>query len=826
MKYYSVAGLIIHVEMEMSMKLKAVLLAILFAGPYVYGYDYTEAHPSFACPEYNQRFVDNSLASTPAPGHTYYVSVDGDDSCPGTSDEPFRTLEAARDAIRQLKKSDGLPKGGVHVVIMDGNYRLPETFELSDQDSGTPEAPIVYRGTGKEKVFLSGGMKIDTTGMAVVSEPATLNRLNPSAHGKVLSMKLPEVARSYFPGNGKYGMLSMDGYLLTLAQWPNRGYNHIKDIIEKGPTTRWLGPGEKPQPYSKENPTGGKFTFKEGLSPLVQAEFQRTGDMHAEGYFHNDWYFQNEPVGNVKEGVVQLLRYTRYGIENKIKSIPRRVRLVNVLAELDQPGEWYFDRIACELFVWPIKGFVPGKSKVYALGGEDIEESSLFHDYTAKVEVVKSGSALVKLAKTEYMTFRDITFENTGNQAIGIDGGRYNLIAGCTIRNGLNKGVTIAGGQYNGITGCDIYGLECAFNVTGGNFKTLERCYNFATNNDIHGCHRRGYGMVNLAGVGLYFAHNVIHDMNGAVNYKTVDALLEYNEFYNIGYEMGDFNVAYCGSLWYTMGNVVRFNFVHHLIEPGGHPVSAFRNDDGGAGLHLYGNVFYRPGRCAIQFHGPLNSFRNNITMDCAHMWWTNKSPITPEKIQAAWKDLEKFGRDLPHGDKGDNIWIMEQLMGKEGWKKSPWIDEFPELAKMVDTNPFAQTFGNVTNNYISGIKAPYHIHGGDGTVEGMESGEIGNNKDLPKNGKFEIPSRLSPQQAFLDVSKLDFSFKPDFKPVSGFKPIPFDKIGFVKDQFRPDPPKKEEYRAEVYRKFKDDNGGRYDADKVNARYPVPGYLK
>ncbi|WP_139958282.1 hypothetical protein [Flavicella sediminum] len=70
-----------------------------------------------------------------------------------------------------------------------------------------------------------------------------------------------------------------------LAQWPNRSYNHIDKIVKEGPTTRWLKPGEKSMPYSVENPIGGKFIFKEDLSPKVLSGFIRTGDIRAQGYF-------------------------------------------------------------------------------------------------------------------------------------------------------------------------------------------------------------------------------------------------------------------------------------------------------------------------------------------------------------------------------------------------------------------------------------------------------------------------------------------------------------------------------------------------------------
>lgn len=806
------------------MKFKTYITAIAL-GTSLLAHGKEIERPPHASLDYNQRFLENQLAPILKAAKTYYVSPVAKKNGTGSKRSPFESLESARDAIRTLKKKDGLPQGGIQVILLEGNYSMEKAFTLDEQDSGTPEAPIVYRGSNGDKVKLSSGYDFDVSKLKIVKESDILKRLKPESHGKVMAIAVPEAAHKNFIGDGKYGMISMDGHLLTLSQWPNRGYNHIETIVEEGPTTRWLKPGEKPAPYSKKNPTGGKFITQEALSPLIEKEFSRSGDMQAQGYFHNDWYFQPEQVGGIQGDTIQLLRYTRYGIVKKIKTVPRRVRLVNVLAELDEPGEWYFDRVDKKLFVWPIPNFDPESSSLVALPVSIPGKESGLQNYAVKEEVIESGDALLRMKNTSYVTIRDIIFENSGDLAVHIAGGEYNLIASCTIRNGSNKGVSIQGGSHNGITGSEFHHLESAFSISGGNFPKLERCYNFATNNDIHSCRRRGYGMINLDGVGIYFAHNVLHDMNGAVNYKTVDTLIEFNEFYNIGYEMGDFNVAYCGAVWYMMNNVVRHNFVHHLLEPGGHPVFAFRNDDGGTGLQLYGNVFYRSGRGGGQFHGPLNTFQNNITMKTNIMWWGNKRPNTPEEIAAAWKDLEKFGRDLPHGDKGDNIYIMEQFLGKEGWKKSPWVDEFPRLAESIEINPFSQTFGQVNLNYIHQVREPIHVHGSDGTIEGLESNKAGRMADLPENGYFEQPEEID-LGVFEDVEKLNFAFKESFKPMDGFNPIPFEKIGFLQDEFRPNPPKKNGYRAEIYQHFLNDKAGRYNAATVNARYPVPAYLQ
>jgi len=44
-----------------------------------------------------------------------YVSKDGQDSNPGTSEKPVATLEAARDLVRQYRATNDLPKGGITI---------------------------------------------------------------------------------------------------------------------------------------------------------------------------------------------------------------------------------------------------------------------------------------------------------------------------------------------------------------------------------------------------------------------------------------------------------------------------------------------------------------------------------------------------------------------------------------------------------------------------------------------------------------------------------------------------------------------------------------
>ena len=74
-----------------------------------------------------------------------HAGLYGNDSNAGTFAAPFLTLNQARNAIRTLKTTGGgLPVGGVLVLVRGRDYFFLSTpFSLAQQDSGTPQAPIV-----------------------------------------------------------------------------------------------------------------------------------------------------------------------------------------------------------------------------------------------------------------------------------------------------------------------------------------------------------------------------------------------------------------------------------------------------------------------------------------------------------------------------------------------------------------------------------------------------------------------------------------------------------------------------------------------------------
>ncbi|MFD0470389.1 hypothetical protein ACFQ0B_20275 [Nonomuraea thailandensis] len=83
----------------------------------------------------------------------FYVSPAGDDSGQGSFEHPFRTLERARSAAREVP-------GEVVVRLRGGTHLLTRPFELTEADSGTVYEAYGHGSAEREEAVVSGGRPI------------------------------------------------------------------------------------------------------------------------------------------------------------------------------------------------------------------------------------------------------------------------------------------------------------------------------------------------------------------------------------------------------------------------------------------------------------------------------------------------------------------------------------------------------------------------------------------------------------------------------------------------------------------------------------------
>lgn len=87
----------------------------------------------------------------------YYVATDGDDKNSGMESEPFKTVEKARDVVRNINKN---MTGDILVFLRGGVYPVEQTIAFDARDSGSNGHNVIYSSYPGEKVVVSGGKRI------------------------------------------------------------------------------------------------------------------------------------------------------------------------------------------------------------------------------------------------------------------------------------------------------------------------------------------------------------------------------------------------------------------------------------------------------------------------------------------------------------------------------------------------------------------------------------------------------------------------------------------------------------------------------------------
>jgi hypothetical protein len=93
---------------------------------------------------------------------TLWVSVAGDDRNPGTEEQPFRSIEHARDVVRTLNRdmADDI------TVFIAGEYHVDQPIVFGPEDSGTNGFSIIYTAAPDERPLISGAVRIERWSVA------------------------------------------------------------------------------------------------------------------------------------------------------------------------------------------------------------------------------------------------------------------------------------------------------------------------------------------------------------------------------------------------------------------------------------------------------------------------------------------------------------------------------------------------------------------------------------------------------------------------------------------------------------------------------------
>ena len=560
-----------------------------------------------------------------------------------------------------------------------------------------------------------------------------------------------------------YPMLSIDGYRMRLAEWPNSPAYHTQDkegCLGKQ-LIRW--PSDRVAIWDINEPNR-LFAF--GFLSCSYAQTILQMDAQVDGFVTNAVAAQNEEkTFRFKKGWGEFKPGARY-------------RLINVMEELDTPGEWCYDQRNGLIVFIPPEGF--GANSVIALG------SATNHFF----RIEGDGNRI------EGLRF----CAKIGLPALCIDGGRSNVVEGCTF-SAMDGYAIYASGRGTRIGSCDFRELGgSGIRMEGGSLASGERGGNVIENCVFDDCCLMRYGWargaVSVSGFGNAVRHCLIRrNVEEGMVYEGFGHIIEYNRIYDTSVEFTDSGAVYVGGIS-TYGNVFRFNDVGSAPKY----CNAWYGDNMSSGNEVYGNVFRNYGHYGVFLGGGRDNIVSNnvILAGGGALQIDNRGLFWPE-----WKDAEK----------------VHEGLCRAGYTNETARTLYPRYARMREDGPLmCAPLGNIwINNLVLDMKwgpadnkvfrgktfplgrlhsegnVYMRLKGGEKEVKFWDLGGfklVEGTPETPLNPGFvDLPTEeLTPDKNHFVFRKGDFNLKPDslvMKEIPGWQPIPWDKIGPYKDKWR-----------------------------------------
>eukprot|EP00009_Paramoeba_aestuarina_P004733 CAMPEP_0201506808 /NCGR_PEP_ID=MMETSP0161_2-20130828/656_1 /ASSEMBLY_ACC=CAM_ASM_000251 /TAXON_ID=180227 /ORGANISM="Neoparamoeba aestuarina, Strain SoJaBio B1-5/56/2" /LENGTH=427 /DNA_ID=CAMNT_0047901011 /DNA_START=52 /DNA_END=1332 /DNA_ORIENTATION=- len=347
----------------------------------------------------------------------YVDSTNGNDNCNGSLSCPFFSLVQARDYIRKIKQSSGLPTGGIAVNLREGYYNTttPATssetannytlypFTLSSEDSGADGSPIVYRSYSGEHAIITGAYRVspDQWTPSSTMNVWTLNLVDIFGNGILGTFGDLESGGLGTCANNKLELF-YNGYPMVLARYPN-----IDDYA-----WQWTNIA------AVDSNDPNVFYYESSLDSHAP-KWENETDMWVHGYWSYDWADSYTKVTSVN---------TTSRLISTDPSTPpvygyvanARYYVVNAISELDVEQEYYLDRQTGIIY------FIPPSSS----------SPSFFSS-------LSFSSDVVSMSDVEYVTLSGLGIEGGRSVGVSASGGGWVTVEGCEVRNMGDTGVII-----------------------------------------------------------------------------------------------------------------------------------------------------------------------------------------------------------------------------------------------------------------------------------------------------------------------------------------------------------------------------------------------
>lgn len=741
---------------------------------------------------------------TDSPPTEFHVSPKGDDTANGSRDNPFLSLQRARDAVREHMEKNADRAGDVTVWLRGGLYPLRETvvFGLEDGDGART---IRYQAwPGEEPVFSSA---VNITGW---KKAGAIENLPAQAQGKVWVAELPEgmgCFRTLYTGAKRLPRARGRGFKPTIDAFGRDGRRHLRShtqmhFPENALIRNW------PNLDDIEILIRPWALWVMNFLPLAAVdESRRIATTHVPGT-----YFLTRE------------RYNRFGDES--------VWVENIIEGMTQPGNWCVDTQERIIYYWPeseepgdciqaptlreyirVEGSIDMdgpidipvrnlsfKGLVFEHGERDVwtsGDSGCQHDW----EIFDKGNAYLRLRGAEDCLIEQCHFRHGGGGGIRLDlHAQHNTVRNNTICHLGGTGIFL-GGYGLGRKDCnkqnqilnnhihhigEIFWMNSAVTLSqsgenrvahnlihdgpySGLVITGYRPYLY--HNAYREAIKRGtlegvdyswaYPLSNAEACGLRELRSIRWEETGEFHEFTLDSfetgylaefnlmipflhgrmnVIEYNEIHGVMQALGDGNGIYLSDT--GSGNVVRHNYIHDIPNVG------IRTDAHQRETVVTGNLIFRCGG-GLAIYNNNHAYNNIVAFPgCGE---TVDGTMGAEGIY-----LHTDGGGFIDGIIQRNIWLLEG-----------------------DSKPIYQVYQNVTTHDPSArMQVDYNLI----WFIDDRSKAAAILEESRKKG-YETHSLVA-DPLFANPAEGDFRLAPNSPAITqlGFQPLEIDRMGLTED--------------------------------------------
>ncbi|KAK7087268.1 uncharacterized protein [Littorina saxatilis] len=626
-----------------------------------------------------------------------YVSPTGSDSNDGLStNHPMETLNH----VANLLSTGGIHGDPVFVELMQGHHDLSSTLHIQST-SGT----VVFRAYQGQEVHVTGGKRLPSGQFHQVIDSGVLHKLPHAAHSKVVELDLTAAGVTDTGQLVTYGWfvpvpvapleIYINGNSLRLAEWPNRGFINIKSLPD----------GAKGKRFTYDA-AGRDLSWANETEPWTYGFWWRSyGDFsvavsHVDPHTHTVTQ-RDHPT---------LLAVGHYDPSNPYKSGGNQqggyFRVINMLCELDQPGEYYIDRRNNKLYLWP-------NTPHQTLTSSDIVYASMINE-------------CITIENTAHnVHFEDFSLEACRHHGFQLNAARNITIKNLEIKNTGGNGVHCSGDCRSvSVLSSDIHDVNGGIFMGGGERTQLVSSQNVIRDNHIWQ-HARLAAFPNhaifLQGVHTTVSHNHLHHgQYTGIWWEGNDHVIEYNHIHHMCINASDCGAIHSLRDWTFRGNVIRYNHVHDTrrLMPGA-SVRGIMLDDEYAAVLIENNVLYDN-----DIHANIGGGRDNVIR------YNVMFKAREESVQ-----VDGRGLGTGHGQ------LLRRKLQASPYRNDVWERRYPELYNILNGHPEAPEGNQIYSNIFYNTQGVESIHYSGNTLRMSDYFNVHDNHRTLKTSDFRSPS-------------------------------------------------------------------------------------